>query len=177
MLSDGDRAWLRELHTDLWPPRDARSDGQKFADRFKSEYLEPGWRPKLPPKPRELLTKEEMDRAFALIDSAPLLTVLCRTGMFGGVGIKLYAHEVYPGTGPEHLLTIAEQHIVRMWDRTRYEHMQGVPPRGRPKRKSSGDCLDEAWNLFTKYTHTPQNRRWIEHYRIEMCFDRVGYQY
>ena len=174
MLSDEDRAWLKALQAELWPPKDERSEGQKLADRFKAE-VEPGWRPDLPPEPREQVTREELYRALDLIEPAPLVVALYCSGMFGGIGIKLLEHEQYLGTGCEVLLCISEQHLPRLLDRTVYEHMQGVAPR--EQKKHPGDVRDDAWELFTKYAFTPKNVEWCKRYVIELRTDRVHYSY
>ncbi len=174
VLSDEDRAWMKALNGELWPPRDERSEGQKFADRFKAE-LEPGWKPDLPPKPREQVTREELYRALDLIEPAQLVVSLYCSGMFGGVGISIYEHEQFFGTGAEHLLSISEQHLPRLLDRTVYEHMMGVE--AREQKKTPGDVRDDAWELFTKYAFTPKNMEWCKRYKIELRTDRVSYCY
>ncbi len=174
MLNDEDRAWLKALHAELWAPGDTRNYKQKFRDQVREE-MDPGWKPTLSPEPREQVTREELFRALDLIEPGPLVVGLYCSGMFGGIGISLYEHEVYCGTGAELLLNISEQHLPRLLDRTVYEHMRGVEPRDQKKR--SGDCRDDAWDLFTKYAFIPRNIEWCRKYRIELHIERLHYQY
>ncbi len=175
MLTDEDRAWLKALHAELWPPKDTRSDGQKLADSFKAEYIEPGWKPDLPPEPRLFVFREELARIFQIVDQAPLVVELFCSGMFGGVGAHIYEHEQFVGTGPEHILSIAESQLPDLDVRTVYEHILGAPPRAR--QKSAGGCRDDAWEFFTKYAFTPKNLEWLKHYKMKVRMERTHYEY
>lgn len=108
MLSDEDRAWLKALNAELWPPTDKRI---KLADEWGK------------------ITREDLERALALIEPSPLVTTLYCSGMFGGVGITLFEHELYPGTRPVELLSISEQMVPRLDVRSVYEHLRGAPSR------------------------------------------------
>jgi hypothetical protein len=173
VLSDEDRAWLTSLQDELWIPPDNRTRGERLADDIRKELGQ-----KVPERPtaREQITREELYRALDLIEPTPLVVSLYCSGMFGGIGITLYEHETYIGTGAEPLLSISEQHLPRLLDRTVYEHMLGVEPRPQKKREAGG-IRDDAWELFTKYALTPQNLEWCARYGIEFSSDRYRYYY
>ncbi len=171
MLAGEDRAWLKELEGELYPPKDP--DNGPWLRRLDEVMGRPP-RPK-PPEPRELVTREELDRIFKIVEEAPLLTCLFAHGVICGVGITLYEHEQFPGTGPEALFHLKDDHIPRLDDRTVYQHLRGVPEKTR--KHSPGDVRGDVWELFSKYTHSQQNREWITHYKIRMNFEKVSYDY
>lgn len=169
VLSDEDRAWLTALQEELWPPKDPHTPIERNVAKAFGKPLPD------PPKAREQVTREELFRALDLIEAVPLVVSLYCSGMFGGVGITLYEHEQFIGTGATELLSISEQHLPRLLDRTVYEHMQGVE--AREQKKTPGDVRDDAWDLFTKYAFTPRNTEWCKRYGIELRTDRVHYCY
>ena len=171
MLSDEDRVWLKELHAELWPPKE---DADATMLRRLDVAMGRTPRPK-PSEPRELLTLDELKRIFKVVEDAPLLTVLRSHGVICGVGIQFFEHEPYPGTGPEKLLFVVDDHIPRLDDRTVYQHMKKVPPKVR--KHAAGDIREDVWELFSKYTHTQQNREWLTQYKIKMRFDKQSYDY
>jgi hypothetical protein len=177
MLSDEERVWLKALNVELWPPKDEVPQLVRDLERhFRESGLplhDPS--PPPPPEPREKVTREELAEVFGIVERAPLMTVMVAHGMFSGIGVTLYEHELFPGSGPEPILTLADTHLPRLNDRTVYEHMMGVPPKTSPGKP--GDVHAEAWEFFTKFTHTPKNREWLTRYKITMSFDRVAYEY
>lgn len=153
MLSDEDRAWLKALNAELW----STNERIKLADEWK----------KIP--------REDLERALALIEPTPLVTTLYCSGMFGGVGITLFEHELYPGTGPERLLNISEQMVPRLDVRSVYEHLRGVPSRFRERK--GGSFRQDCWDLFTSYAFTPRNEEWCKMYNIKLSKDSISYEY
>lgn len=169
VLSDDDRAWCKALQAELWPQKDTYTPLERnVATAFGKPLPDP-------PKAREQVTREELARALSLIDKGPLIVGLYCSGMFGGIGITLYEHEVFIGTGVEELLSISEQVVPRLDVRTVYEHMKGEPPKY--KEKTPGDCREDCYDLFTKIAFTPQNVEWCKRYKIELRRDRVHYCY
>jgi hypothetical protein len=168
-LTAEDRDWLCSLDVELHPPRDTRSAGRKLADKFR------GSEPKFA-KPRAKLTRQEVLRIFQLVEEADLFTMLYSSGTICGVGIIIFEHEQFPGTGPEELLHFSEEHLPESGVPSVYDRLKGKKP---PKKKARapGDCDPDAWELFTKFTHTEKNRRWIDQYGLEMHFDKQHYDY
>ncbi len=172
MLVDDDRAWLKELEGELWPPKD--EDNGPLLRRLDVAMGRPP-RPK-PPEPRELVTREELTRIFKIVEEAPLLTALFSHGYICGVGITLYEHELFPGAGPQELFHLTDDHLPRLDDRSVYEVLRGAPPKP-PRKHAMGDVRGDVWELFTKYTHSQRNREWLKQYKIQMRFDKHSYDY
>jgi hypothetical protein len=167
MLTDEDRAWIKTLDCELWPPSDTIPPLVRQLEAMLGKVPEV---PK-PPEPREFLTDKEVARLFKIVEDAPLLTQLFSHGMICGVGISFFEHEQYPGAGPELLLGVKDKHLKLT--RTAYDHIQCKPR----KERVAGNVSDEAWGLFTKYTHSEQNRAWLKMYNIEMKFEKTNYDY
>jgi len=160
------------LHGELYPPRDKRT----FLDK-KMEDMFPGHsKLPVPPLPREKLTHAELELVCTLIRRAKLVTVLFPHSPICGIGMHIYEQEVYPGTGPDLLVSIKDEHLPTLNDRTWYEHILDQPKT--PKRKKgAGEVEHEAWDLFTTFTHSEQNREWLVGYGITMNFDKTYYDY
>jgi hypothetical protein len=148
MLLEEDRAWFKELHCDLNSVKDSE------------------------PR-RSILDREEIERIFAIVESANLLTVLVPHGFICGIGITIYEHEGVPK--PELLLALLDDHIPRLDSRSVYEHIRGVPSKYQERR--GGDVRQDVWELFTRHTHTPRNREWLAKYKIPMSFEKHSYDY
>jgi len=168
MLQDEDRAWLKTLHLDLWPEPDRRTKGEKVRDHFFPESR----KTPEPKPPKELLTQEELDRILDLVREHKLLTSMFSSNMFGGYGMHVYEHEPYPGTGPSKLIAITEDHLPPP---TRLERAVGDGEK-RPK-KHPGCGRDDAWEMFSPFTHSEQNREWLKSYKMEPPRDRTYYDY
>lgn len=110
------------------------------------------------------LTAKEVQVIFEVIEHCNLLTSMFSANMFGGYGINVYDHESYPGTGPTHLLTITEFDL---------------PPEMNAKdgQAAMGSGSEDAWNLFSKYTHSDQNRAWLKMYKMSEPQERYYYDY
>lgn len=172
MLADEDRNWLKKLHGELYPPDDTRT----FLDK-KMEGLFPHHSKKpVPPVPRAKLTHDELERVVGLIRGAKLLTVLRPHGPICGAQMMIYEHEFYPGTGPEPLVILMDEHLPDLNNRTWFEHLLEIPPT-RKRKKGAGEIDPEAWDFFTTFTHSKQNREWLAHYGIDMKFDKTYYDY
>ena len=151
---DDDIAWLKKLQDDLWPPeppppRPTRSN----------PYA--GMKIKL--EARRTLSKEELDRALACIPKHKLIAEMFSTNMFGGYGMRLYEHEPYPDTGAQFLIALIEDHLPVA---TRYDHISGNLPK-KPERRGQGCGREDAWELFSKFTHSEQNREWVKKYGLD----------
>lgn len=146
--------WLKALHDDLWPKNH---------------------KPDSPVSIRALrrMTREEWDRVFKLIEDERLVCEMTSVNMFGGYGVRVYAHEPFPGTGPDYLLLVHEDHLPTP---TRFEVLQDEAPQPRTK-KVPGSGRDDAWELFSKYTHSAENRKFLKKYKLEDPRDRHYYDY
>ncbi len=78
-------------------------------------------------------------------------------GMFGDIGIRIFAHPEAPTLPPTHLVTIWEDYI----------------PGVKEASSGSGGCVtDEAWSFFTAITHTPRNLELLALYVLEKPKER-----
>lgn len=153
MSQDEDFKWLRALQEDLWPPRPP----SKLTIKLEAK------RP---------LTKAELARVEACIEEHDLVAEMICTSMFGGYGMRLYSHELFPGTGADFLLTLVEDHLPVP---TRYDHIMGTVKES-PK-KVPGEGRTDAWKVFSKYTHDEGNRRMLRKYGLQDSRDRWAYDY
>jgi len=153
-LSEEGRQWLEDLEEDLWP---------------KEHVKKPGMRIKLTAK--RPLTFLEFKRVQELIESYGLLTSFFCTSMFGGYGMDVLEHELFPGTGPRHLLRLVEDNLPD-------PHRLLVSEEGYDKHvKRPGEGRDDAWEAFSKYTHTEHNIAWLKAYKMELPRSRTHYDY
>ncbi len=177
MFSDEDRAWLKALHGDLWPPKDTRGPFEKLLDAKDQRALFPNLPvTPAPPEPREKITHEELQRVLGLIESAGLMTNIIPMGHFGTVALTVYEHELFPGTGCVKLLTLFEEHLPNLVQRSWYQHLLGVEKKLSSK-SSGGRGRDDVWELFTKFAHSEKNLGWLKMYKIEARLDRTYYDY
>jgi hypothetical protein len=170
VLTEEDRGWLKALNAELWPPKDTVPSMVREMDEAFGNPAKPR-----PAGPRLFVFREELGRIFQLVEGAPLVTEPFCSNMFGGIGVHLYEHEQYIGTGLEHILSIAEKQLPDLDVRTVYEHILGAHPKVRPK--SIGGCRDDAWEFFTKYAFAPKNLEWLKQYKIKALMNRVDFEY
>jgi hypothetical protein len=162
MLSDEDRTWLTKLSDDLWPEPE---EGKRTRRVIVLDAT------------RKLL-HEEVERICALIVSAPLLTSMFSKGMFGGFGMDMYEHAEFPGLPPTHLLRIIEDHLPGPKGPSVYEHILGTAKPLPPEPKRHPGCgTDQAWDLFSVYTHSDQNRAWLKENKMQPPKERTHYDY
>lgn len=110
-------------------------------------------------------TQPEIDRIFRCVETYQLVAEMFCASMFGGCGLNLYDGQVK-------LLSISEFHLP--YRRTLLEHLMDVPPV--PDRVPGG-CRDDAWNLFSKYSHSSQNQAWLKALKLNPSQDRYRYNY
>jgi hypothetical protein len=151
-LTDEERAWLRALQTALWPK-------SRPKDRFEIDASRP-------------LTFLEFERVRKLIETRGLVTSMFSSSMFGGYGMDVYEHEPFPGTGPLHLLRLVEGNHPD-------PHPLEVSETGydRHIRKPGGVGRDDAWESFSKFTHSERNREWLQGYMMDLPKERSYYDY
>jgi hypothetical protein len=152
-LPDVERDWLKALQESLWP------EDRKNASPVKLEA-------------HRLLTDEERDRLFKDIETYSLVVEMFSSNMFGGYGIHVYAHELYPHTGPDFLLAITEDNLP---PRNRFERVTEDKPPARKKVPGSGQ--EEAWDLFSKYTHSERMKEWVKLYKLKPPREQSYYDY
>lgn len=149
VTEEEDIQWLRELDDDLWPPGH-KSDGITLK----------GYR---------LITQEELKRVIRCIEEYRLVTEMHCTSMFGGYGIKVYDNPAAPGVPLVPVLFLIEDHlpIDTRWSLVDEE----------PSVKRQGCGRDDAWELFSRYTHTDQNKEWTKTFRLKPSRERSHYDY
>jgi len=152
-LPDAERDWLKSLQESLWP-KDRKNGSPVKLEAHRQ------------------LTHEEKKRVFGLIETHGLVVEMFSSNMFGGYGIAVYDHEPYPHTGPQHLLTLTEDNLP--W-RSRLSRIDGETKPGPDKFPGCG--RDDAWELFSKYTHSEQMRAWIKQYKLHAPRERSHYDY
>lgn len=115
-------------------------------------------------KAKRPLTADEVKIILKTIKQEKLLTEMFSANMFGGYGMDVYEHESYPGTGPVFLLRITEYDLPKEMN----------SQLGKP----SGGCgSTDAWELFSQYTHSKQNREWLKMYNYPAPQERYHYDY
>jgi len=151
-MEETDLEWMRELHARLWP---------KHGDNCSLDW-----------KPEGELPQLDFDRVLKVIKTHRLLTQMFPSKMFGGYGMRIYEHPIFPGLPPTKLLSITEDHIPGP---TQYDHLTGEA-KPLPKRKP-GEGRTDAWETFSQFTHTEQNRRWLRGYGMTDSSPRADYDY
>lgn len=153
-LTDEERTWIKALDADLWPPEHAN----KPSFRIKIEAL-------------RVLTWREFERIEKILTERVLLLDLISTSMFGGYGVDVYENEPAPGAGPIFLLRLVEGHMPP-------PHRLQVGEEGYNKhQKRPGEGRDDAWEFFSKFTHTEDNIRRLKSYKMNPPRDRSHYDY
>ena len=151
-LPDGDLAWLKELHQRLWPPHH-KSNGIVL-----EAYRQ--------------LTHEELERVLGLIETHTLLTSMVSIGMFGGFGMRVYEDPPAFGMPPEQVLFLHEGHLPPP---TRLQRALGDAPE--PKPRVPGCGKPEAWDLFSRYTHSEKNRKALAYFKMDPPREQSYYDY
>lgn len=143
-----DLTWLKELHAELWPPQPPRYDNR--GRRVPVIKLEA----------KRQLSADEWQRVCRALVEHKLIAEMIVTNMFGGVGVVLYEHPVYPGLPAEGLITLTEEHLP-----------------GREPEPTGGCCSREAWQVFSEFTHTEQNLEWLKRYGLRLPQNPGYYDY
>jgi hypothetical protein len=146
---DEDIKWLLDLHADLWLPCFQRGINLSAS---------------------RVLTQVELDEAVRIIEARDLLTSMT-SGMFGAYGMKIYTHPSFPGTPPAQVLLLVQGHIP---GRSRYDVLRGAET---PPKPAPGCGRDDAWKLFSKFTHSEQNRGWLKMYGMSAPRNQSYYDY
>lgn len=149
-----DIAYLQALETRIWP-ESGRSTNGYFWD------VEP-------------LPHDELIKVCEVIERNPFVVRLWTYGNVG-IGMSLYRHEVYPGTGAEEVFRLKDEHVpedARTW----HEHLLGVPAQ-KVESRGQGCIRQDVWDLFSRFSHTVQNREWLAKYNLEMRFEISSYDY
>lgn len=155
-LTDEDRTWLQSLNAELWA----------------KEHLEtPEIKHRIEIKARRPLTPAELERVEAIILGHSLMTDMFCIGMFGGYGMDVYEHEPAPDMGPIHLLRLVEGNMP---DPTP-EQLAENP--GKYSRPGGGVGRDDAWECFSKHTHSERNVGWLKSYKRRPPEVRSRYDY
>jgi hypothetical protein len=154
-LPDTDRDWLKALEEALWPPKHKNGVVSLEASRKLSE--------------------EEYETLTRILEEDRVVVEMVSTNMFGGYGICLYEHEMYPHTGAQYLCCIIEGHLPAT--KTRYEReVPSKGSKGEPDR-IPGSGSTRAWDYFAKYTHTPAMKAFCIKYRLKQPEARYNYDY
>jgi len=156
-MSDLD--WLRELQERLWPPEQA-AKGRAGNVQIKLEA-------------KRELSKDEWQRVCKAIVENKLVVEMIGTNMFGGVGIRLFEHPPCFGVDEaELILTITQEHLPGP---SRYDHLRGEV--AEPEKHVPGSCLRRAWETFSEFSHTEQNKRWLKQYGLRESRGAESYDY
>jgi hypothetical protein len=93
------------------------------------------------------------------------------TSMFGGYGMDVYEHEPAPTVGPVPLLRLVEGHMPVPTP----EEVAANP--GRYQRPGGGVGRQDAWEFFSKFTHSERNAGWLASYKMRPPQPRSSYDY
>ncbi len=156
-LTEEERQWLQALNEELWPPLtvDERRAGK---GRIKLEAS-------------RTLQWTEFQQVLKLVDERRLLTSMFSSGMFGGYGMSVWEHELFPGSGPTPILRLVEDNLP---DPHRLQVREGYD---KHVRKEPGVGRDDAWESFSKFTHSETNKEWLKSYRMDPPRERSHYDY
>jgi hypothetical protein len=154
-IADEEIQWLKSLQGSLWPPKERWYDSPVSMKTFRE------------------LTFEEWGRVRELIEGRGLLTMMKSVNMFGGYGMEVYLHPVPAGAPPVKVLLIHEDNLPSP---TRIQRAASDAPLTRPERVP-GAGRDDAWKLFSRYTHSAHNRQWLKYYHLEPPQERSHYDY
>lgn len=147
--------WLWALNQDLWP--------EDF--RFGSmEHLKH--------RARRTLSLAELQRVCQIIEEDQLITSMFSASHFGGYGMRVYEDPVFSGDRPQLNLTLTEDHMppTETW-----EILTGTE-RDIPS-KHPGRGRSDAWELFSRYTHSERNQTWLRMYGLPKSEPREHYDY
>ncbi|HVI42708.1 MAG TPA: hypothetical protein VM577_18925 [Anaerovoracaceae bacterium] len=109
------------------------------------------------------LSVAEVTMVLQAVEQNNLLTNMYSSHMFGGYGIEIFEQEPYPGTGPQLLLRFNEDHLPK-------DLCDG-------KRRCQGCGKEDAWELFSKYTHADKNKKWLAMYKMPAPREQSYYDY
>jgi len=140
--------WLKGLEGRLWRALPP--------DRFCRSIYVPSSAP---------LDIAEFEALMGVIEDERMVTVMT-SGTFGlaGYGLHAYFHPDAPGLPPMHGILFNSDHL--------------------PKELGEGDgsvegraYYDWVWAVFSKYTHSTQNRTWLKMYGMPVPKQRAYYDY
>jgi hypothetical protein len=157
MSSDDRLKWLRDLNSELWKEEVSYVTSPRLKKVVSLVVARP-------------LTKQESDQVFACIEGDGLLTEMTSDSMFGGYCMLLYDHPPCFGVTPIKLFDLSER-VLPPFDR--YDRLGGELP----AEKKPGCGTDRAWELFSRYTHSEKNRKWLEYYGMGPPRERGYYDY
>jgi len=140
-------AWLKKLQEELWEQISATHNSYARS-REKRDLTEDEWS-----NLSYVLDTPNTDLVYHLSTIFGLTLCLC-----------IYKLPTYPGTPPEHLLTLNQEQIPN-------SSLQGATLGG------SGDSWKAAWDLFTKHTHSPRNTEKLAFCEMPPPEDRTHYMY
>lgn len=110
--------------------------------------------------PTGKLSEEEWVWVKSVIAEESLVTEMFSANMFGGYGMRLYTHPVYPGAPTDQVLCLVEGNL----------------PGDRPEKVPGCGC-DRAWEEFSQFTHSEKNREWLRTYKKPEPRSRGYYDY
>lgn len=146
-MKDVDRDWLTSLQDEIW------------------EYAHPtarngiGWWSEV-----RALTSEEWSRLKTLFEENDFLFELGT--MFGfSLQLNVLECETYPGTGPSFLLMLSQKQLPK--------------EEGTQEAAKGGASVswENAWNIFTKYTHSDRNAEKLKFHKREAPKEASYYMY
>lgn len=157
MSSDDPLKWLRDLDSEVWKEEVSYVTSPRLRKVVSLVVSRP-------------LTKQESGQVFACVKEEGLLTQMGSDSMFGGYCMSVFDHPPCYGVPPILAFRFSER-ILPPFDR--YDRLGGeLPP-----EKNPGCGTDRAWELFSRYTHSEQNRKWLEYYGMEPPRERGYYDY
>lgn len=113
------------------------------------------------------LTYPEVSRIKEVVEQEGLLTSMTEDSLLGGYGMRIYDHPVSPGVPPVRLFYFSERILPEY---TRWDCLLDRDPPAHLGR-------DDAWEMFSKYTHSDQNRKWLKMYGMKPPEPRGYYDY
>ena len=102
---------------------------------------------------------DDLGRVFRIIEEHKLVTELRSSNMFGGYGMLVYGPPTFPGVPLEVIFSVIEDNLPT------------------PCKRVPGSGRDDAWEMFSKYTHSEQNRAWLKMYKMDPPRERTYYDY
>lgn len=154
-LTEEERQWLTDLDEELWP-KEAKREAKKQKIKLEASRA---------------LQWTEFQKVLTLVEERRLLTSMFCTSMFGGYGMDVYEHEPFPGAGPIHLLRLVEDNLPNP------HRLQVGEGYDKHIRKEPGVGRDDAWESFSKFTHSEMNAEWLKSYKMDPPRHRSSYDY
>lgn len=113
----------------------------------------------------DALSKKEV---FDILDTAKYynmpMTIYGVGFSFGQIGIRIFENEQFPGIKPDCLFILSENHL-------KVEDFRWV------KRPTLGAVHDEAWELFSQFTHSEDNLKRLDFSGIERPREKSYWNY